>query len=359
MTRVYIILYTEIPILYQRSTVLRKAMHTKSADCKIQPAQNILTIRLLYHISHFGCKIVLTLLKTFALLETNELSDLDRTAESLGSFVGISGNILAVVLNKLLIYKAVLLIELSNLTLNDLRENLLGLVSHLRILLHLSDHDLLLMLDNLSRNITLIKVLSVESCDLHCNVLAVSNERRIGSVDIGFKVYENADLSACMNISNASTLISYKTSDLDILTDNRNRTAADVRHLFSRFGGNLGETGCVGWMFKQKAVFVVEKETFGDEDALMDIVLEAGAEDMRSEDDVFEITAEPADFDAIEAALGEKGIETASAEITMVPDNTVKVEGKDAEKLQNLVDALEENDDVQNVYGNYEMDEEE
>ncbi|MBQ3971344.1 MAG: YebC/PmpR family DNA-binding transcriptional regulator, partial [Selenomonadaceae bacterium] len=145
----------------------------------------------------------------------------------------------------------------------------------------------------------------------------------------------------------------------DILTDNRNRTAADVRHLFSRFGGNLGETGCVGWMFKQKAVFVVEKETFGDEDALMDIVLEAGAEDMRSEDDVFEITAEPADFDAIEAALGEKGIETASAEITMVPDNTVKVEGKDAEKLQNLVDALEENDDVQNVYGNYEMDEEE
>ena len=146
---------------------------------------------------------------------------------------------------------------------------------------------------------------------------------------------------------------------LDILTDNRNRTAADVRHLFSRFGGNLGETGCGGWMFKQKAVFVVEKETFGDEDALMDIVLEAGAEDMRSEDDVFEITAEPADFDAIEAALGEKGIETASAEITMVPDNTVKVEGKDAEKLQNLVDALEENDDVQNVYGNYEMDEEE
>ena len=146
---------------------------------------------------------------------------------------------------------------------------------------------------------------------------------------------------------------------LDILTDNRNRTAADIRHLFSRFGGNMGETGCVGWMFKQKAVFVVEKETFDDEDELMNIVLEAGAEDMRAEDDIFEITAEPGDFEAIEKALGEKGIETASAEITMVPDNTVKVEGKDAEKLQNLVDALEENDDVQNVYGNYEMDEEE
>ncbi|MBO6179149.1 MAG: YebC/PmpR family DNA-binding transcriptional regulator [Selenomonadaceae bacterium] len=143
---------------------------------------------------------------------------------------------------------------------------------------------------------------------------------------------------------------------LDILTDNRNRTAADVRHIFSRHGGNLGETGCVGWMFKQKAVFVVEKETFDDEDALMDIALEAGAEDMRAEGDIFEITGDPADFDAIEQALGEKGIEVASAEVTMVPDNTVKVTGADATKLQNLVDALEENDDVQNVYGNYEFE---
>ncbi|MBR6710112.1 MAG: YebC/PmpR family DNA-binding transcriptional regulator [Selenomonadaceae bacterium] len=146
---------------------------------------------------------------------------------------------------------------------------------------------------------------------------------------------------------------------LDILTDNRNRTAADVRHIFSRFGGNLGETGCVAWMFHQKAVFLVEKEVFEDEDALMDIVLEAGAEDLKAEDDVFEITAEPADFDAIEAALAEKGIETASAEVTMVPDTMVHLEGKDAETMQKLLDALDENDDVQNVYGNYEMDEEE
>ena len=145
---------------------------------------------------------------------------------------------------------------------------------------------------------------------------------------------------------------------LDILTDNRNRSAADVRHIFSKYGGNLGETGCVGWMFKQKAVFIVEKETFEDEDELMGIVLDAGAEDFKAEDDVFEITADPADYDAIEAALGEKGIETASAEITMVPDTTVKLEGKDAEKMQNLIDALEENDDVQNVYSNYEFDEE-
>jgi DNA-binding regulatory protein, yebC/pmpR family len=144
---------------------------------------------------------------------------------------------------------------------------------------------------------------------------------------------------------------------LDILTDNRNRSAADVRHIFSKYGGNLGETGCVGWMFKQKAVFIVEKETFEDEDELMSIVLEAGAEDLKAEDDVFEITADPADYEAIEAALGAKGIETASAEITMVPDTTVKLEGKNAEKMQSLIDALEENDDVQNVYSNYEFDE--
>ena len=145
---------------------------------------------------------------------------------------------------------------------------------------------------------------------------------------------------------------------LDIMTDNRNRTAADVRHLFGKNGGNLGETGCVGWMFKQKAVFIVEKETFGDEDELMNIVLEAGAEDMQVADDVFEITAEPGDFDAIAEALGAKGIETASAEVTMVPDTTIKLAGKDAEKMLQLVDALEEHDDVQNVYANYEIDEE-
>ena len=144
---------------------------------------------------------------------------------------------------------------------------------------------------------------------------------------------------------------------LDIMTDNRNRTAADIRHMFSKHGGNLGETGCVGWMFKQKAVFVVDKEVFSDEDELMNIVLEAGAEDMNSEYEVFEITAEPNDFEAIANALGEKGIETMSAEVTMVPDTTVKLEGKDADKMLNLVEDLEEHDDVQNVYANYDIDE--
>ena len=143
---------------------------------------------------------------------------------------------------------------------------------------------------------------------------------------------------------------------LDIMTDNRNRTAADVRHLFSKHGGNMGQDGCVAWMFKKKAVFVVERETFDDEDELMNLVLEAGAEDFEAMDDAFEITAAPEDFEAVANALEEKGIGTASAEVTMVPDNTVHLEGKDAEKMLALVDALEENDDVQNVYANYEID---
>lgn len=144
---------------------------------------------------------------------------------------------------------------------------------------------------------------------------------------------------------------------LDILTDNRNRTAADVRHIFSKHGGNLGEKGSVAWMFKKKAVFTVDKETFDDEDSLMEIVMDAGAEDFDSDEESFEITAAPEDFDAIEKVLGEKGIETASAEITQVPDTTIKLSGSDAEKMQKLLDALDENDDVQNVYGNYEFDE--
>lgn len=139
---------------------------------------------------------------------------------------------------------------------------------------------------------------------------------------------------------------------LDILTDNRNRTAANIRHIFSKHGGNLGENGCVAWLFHKKAVFTVDKETFDDEDILMEIAMDAGAEDFSADDDAFEITADPADFNAIESALAEKGIETASAEITQVPDTTVALNDADAEKLQKLLDALDEDDDVQNVYEN-------
>lgn len=144
---------------------------------------------------------------------------------------------------------------------------------------------------------------------------------------------------------------------LDIMTDNRNRTAADIRHLFSKNGGNLGETGCVGWMFKQKSVFVVEKEVFGDEEELMMLALEAGAEDFKVEDEAFEISGAPEDFDAIAKMLEDKGIEPAVAEISMVPDTTVTLEGADAAKCLRLIEALEDHDDVQDVYANYDIDE--
>lgn len=145
---------------------------------------------------------------------------------------------------------------------------------------------------------------------------------------------------------------------IEIMTDNRNRTAADIRHLFSKNGGNLGETGCVGWMFKKKSLFVVEKEVFSDEEALMMLALDAGAEDFKAEDDSFEITAAPEDYNAIEKMLEENGIEAAAAEISMIPDTTVKLQGKDAEKMLRLIEALEDHDDVQEVYANYDIDEE-
>lgn len=144
---------------------------------------------------------------------------------------------------------------------------------------------------------------------------------------------------------------------MEIMTDNRNRTAADIRHLFSKYGGNLGESGCVGWMFKKKSVFVVEKETFADEEALMMMALEAGAEDFKAEEDAFEITALPEEFNAIEKMLEDNKIEAAVAEISMVPDTTIRLEGKDAEKMLRLIEALEDHDDVQEVYANYDIDE--
>ena len=145
---------------------------------------------------------------------------------------------------------------------------------------------------------------------------------------------------------------------LDIMTDNRNRTAADIRHLFSKNGGNLGETGCVGWMFQKKAVFIVDREAYDDEENLMMLALEAGADDFKAQEDSFEITADPQDFDAIAMALEDNNIETVEAEVTMMPDTTVTLTGKDADTVMKLIDALEEHDDVQNVYANYDIDEE-
>ena len=139
------------------------------------------------------------------------------------------------------------------------------------------------------------------------------------------------------------------------LTDNRNRTAADVRHVFSKYGGNLGATGCVGYMFQQKGVFAVSKETGVEEDDLMMIALEAGAEDIKNEEEGFEIVTTPDTFDAVEKALADAGIEVEMAEITMIPDTMAELSAEDAERVQKMLDVLEDLDDVQDVYHNADL----
>ena len=141
------------------------------------------------------------------------------------------------------------------------------------------------------------------------------------------------------------------------LTDNRNRTAADVRHVFSKYGGNLGATGCVGYMFQQKGVFAVSKETGVEEDDLMMIALEAGAEDIKNEEEGFEIVTTPDTFDAVEKALADAGIEVEMAEITMIPDTMAELSAEDAERVQKMLDVLEDLDDVQDVYHNADLPE--
>ncbi|MGI6092176.1 MAG: YebC/PmpR family DNA-binding transcriptional regulator [Veillonellaceae bacterium] len=144
---------------------------------------------------------------------------------------------------------------------------------------------------------------------------------------------------------------------VEAMTDNRNRTAAEIRHLFSKYGGNLGETGCVSWMFKKKGIFVIDKETGVDEEELMMLVLDAGAEDLKSEDGQFEITTAPEEFVKVQEALENNNINTVVAQIAMVPDTTMAVGGDDATKLMKLVELLEEHDDVQEVYGNFDLPE--
>ena len=141
------------------------------------------------------------------------------------------------------------------------------------------------------------------------------------------------------------------------LTDNRNRTAADVRHVFSKYGGNLGATGCVGYMFQQKGVFAVSKETGVEEDDLMMIALEAGAEDIKNEEEGFEIVTTADAFDDVEKALADAGIEVEMAEITMIPDTMAELSAEDAERVQKMLDVLEDLDDVQDVYHNADLPE--
>jgi YebC/PmpR family DNA-binding regulatory protein len=142
------------------------------------------------------------------------------------------------------------------------------------------------------------------------------------------------------------------------LTDNRNRTVAEIRHILSKNGGNLGESGCVGWMFERKGYFVVEKSA-ADEEKLLELALGVGADDMREDGDNFEIFTAPENFDAVRAALEAAGMPTAAAEISMMPQNYVKLEGKNAQTMLKLMEALEDHEDIQNVWANFDIDESE
>jgi YebC/PmpR family DNA-binding regulatory protein len=144
---------------------------------------------------------------------------------------------------------------------------------------------------------------------------------------------------------------------VESLSDNKNRTVADIRHIFSKHGGNLGENGCVSWMFDKKGWIPVSKSDV-DEDTLMEAALEAGAEDIRDEEDVFEVIAPPEAFEDVKAALEAAQIPFDDAEVTMLPQTTVSLAGEDAEKMLRLMNALDDNDDVQRVHTNADIPEE-
>ena len=141
---------------------------------------------------------------------------------------------------------------------------------------------------------------------------------------------------------------------LEASTDNKNRTTAAIRHLFSKYGGNLGENGCVAWMFTKKGMILVDGEGV-NEDALMEVVLEGGGEDFVNDGDLFSISVEPQHLEAMRTALESAGYKIQSAEVIMSPNNTVKLEGKEAESMLKLMFALEDQDDVQNVSANFDI----
>ena len=146
---------------------------------------------------------------------------------------------------------------------------------------------------------------------------------------------------------------------VDTISDNRNRTASDVRHCFAKYGGNLGTTGSVGFMFDERGVLVVEREPGSDEDEMMMIALDAGAEDVKVDEDVYEILTAPNDFSTVRENLEKQGYSFLSAEVQKIPQNTVAVTDPDTVlKIQKMLDLLEENDDVQNVFHNADLPDE-
>ena len=141
---------------------------------------------------------------------------------------------------------------------------------------------------------------------------------------------------------------------VESLTDNKNRAIAEIRHIFNKWGGNIGSTGCVAWMFDKKGLIVVDKKNVS-EDLLMETAIEAGAEDVKDEGDSFEVFTAPEDFDAVKEAIEKAKIVCDSSEVTMIPQNYTRIEGSDAEKMIKMMDALDDCDDVQNVHTNADI----
>jgi YebC/PmpR family DNA-binding regulatory protein len=145
---------------------------------------------------------------------------------------------------------------------------------------------------------------------------------------------------------------------VETMTDNRNRTVAEIRHLFSKNGGNLGESGSVGWMFDRKGYIVVDKAA-KSEDELFEIITDAGAEDLKDQGEVFEVITDPDSFETVSEAITKAGIEPQVAEISLIPQNLIKLEGADAKQMLKLYEAIEDHDDVQKVFANFDIDESE
>lgn len=145
---------------------------------------------------------------------------------------------------------------------------------------------------------------------------------------------------------------------VEVMTDSKNRSASEIRKIFSRGGGNLGESGCVAWMFQKKGLILFEKST-ASEDQIMDIALEAGADDVKDAESVWEVTTAPEAFEKVKEAFDKKGLKYSVSEISMIPQTSIKLTGKEAEQMVRLADALEEHDDVQNMSANFDISEEE
>jgi YebC/PmpR family DNA-binding regulatory protein len=144
---------------------------------------------------------------------------------------------------------------------------------------------------------------------------------------------------------------------VEVMTDNKNRTVAEIRHIFSKHGGNLGENGCVAWMFDKKGSIVLDKKKV-TEDELMEIALEAGADDVRDQGTEWDVVTEPVAFEAVKRTIEQKGWKCLEARVGMIPQNTIKLEAGKAEQMLRLMEKLEDNDDVQNVYANFDISDE-